>query len=510
MDHVAHHGPTRLSEANRHLVVEICRRLDGLPLALELVAARTRSLSLEAVNQRLEHRLDIAGVEVDLPDRQRTLRDTIAWSAELLSPASAVLFRRLGALPGGWTLEAAEALADPGTDATDTLDELVRQSLVRRVTGDQGAPDRFVMLETIREYAATELERSAEADQTRERAISTLTTILQRSEERFSMAEDQAAALAASDVERTNVRAMLDWAASNGRDEAALRLAAARHFWALRGLAVEGRDWLESLLARDAGYSDEAVAQGRTVLASLLLWVGDLDGARREWEAARKLWSGLGVTRKVAAIENNLGIVAERQDDLDRSRAHATKGLELMRELGDQPGIGSILGNLGVLALRQGDLDAAVKYNEEALAIGRAIGHLEMASIGLSNLGLIAVRRGDTGLARQLLTEALDINRRLDDAEGTMLTLESFAELSGGEGDVARLTRLHGGIARLREQIQVARSESERREFEALIARARATLGDASFDAAWRAGGELDLAALIEQALESPDGSTAS
>jgi predicted ATPase len=496
LDHATHHGPISSSAANRDIVVDICRRLDGLPLAIELAAARTRGLSLDAVQAQLARRLDLRGPQVDLPDRQRTLRDTIGWSADMLSPQAATLFRRLGVFVGGAPLAGAEAIAPTSETTIDALDELARHSLVR-------SGERYTMLETIREFAAEALTASGEGDEVRGRAVAWLTGVLDQAETRFARADDQQAAIASADAERANVRELLAWAAETGREEAGLLLAAHRHFWAMHGSVAEGRGWLERLLGLPVDYPDATVAQGRTVLASMLLRVGDLDGARANWEAASRLWEALGETRKVAVVENNLGIVAERQDDLDRATAHGVRALEQMRLLGDDIGVAATLGNLGVLALRQGDLDAGWQYNEEALALGRRTGNVAFTSIALTNLSGIAVKRGQPELARPWLEEALGMARELDDIEGMITVFETLGELALVRGEPFRAIRLYGGVDRLREEAEAVPSAWEQAQADAVLARCREGAGETAFEREWSAGRALDISELAAEALAS-------
>lgn len=511
IDEAGRHGATVLSNDNAGAIAEICRRLDGLPLAIELVAAQTRSIPISALAQRMEHRLDVPAPQVDLPDRQRTLRATITWSVGLLSPSAARLFSQVAVFAGGFPLEAAEAMSETARGAPDAagrveaqhanradgLDDLVRHSLVRLAPGGSG---RYSMLETIRELALGQLADGGQLDATRDAQIAWLTTVLERSETAFARAEDQAAAIDASDAERANVRDALAWAAANGREEAALRLAGARHFWAMRGSAVEGRRWLEDLLGRPMPYHDRTIAQARTVLGSLVLWMGDRETAQEHLEAARGLWQRLGEQRKLAVVENNLGIVAERMDDFERSRRHGERALALMRELDDAPGIGATLGNLGVLAARQNDFDAADRWHLEALAHARRIGDLETASIALTNLGAGAIQRGRVEEARRWTGEALELCRELDDLEGTIVAIETFGQIALRTDDPALHVRLFAGAQRLRDEYQAARLASEQPEVAAMLSQAREQLHDEGYEAARAEGIAMTLDDLVAAA----------
>ena len=494
MNHVGRHSDLTLTSDNASTVAEICRRLDGLPLALEVVAARARTMGLPDLLERLEHRLDLPATDVDMPARQRTLRDAIGWSVDLLSPSAADLFPRLGAFVGGFPLDGATAVG--GRDVDDALEELVRHSIVRRV--DSGAATRYGMLDMIREYAADELAAGKEEVVVRERLVAWLTSLLEAADAAFTRGRDEQTTLARAIAERANVRDSLTWAAANGRGDAALRLAAWRHFWMDRGSTIEGRGWIETLLSQRADYPDPLLAQARMTLASFALYMGDFDVARREWEDARPIWERLGERRKIAVIENNLGIVAERQDDLESARDHTERALAILRELDDKPGIAAALGGLGVLAARDGDIEAAERGYREAMEIANELGDERTLSITKTNLGDCAIRRHDLVEARRLTREALDLCRRLDDFEGTIICLESFAKIAAEESRHDRQVTLFGGSHRLRDESGAARYPFEVVEVAASLDHARVLMGDAAYEAAWQAGQALSIDELVD------------
>jgi predicted ATPase len=496
MEESRRHSSTALSSGNAGVVAEICRRLDGLPLAIELVAGRSRSMSFATMLARLERRLEISGTDLDLPERQRTLRAAIAWSSDMLKPDVRAVFARASVFVGGFTAASAAAVAGPAA-SDEALDQLVRHSLVTH----GGDHDRFSMLETIREFAQAELAAEGELDATRDRAAAWLVELLEGVEADYVQAHDRAAALDRAEAERNNVRELLAWAAANGRDEVALRLASAKNFWAVRGGVLEGLGWLRELVDRPADYSTRALAQGLTAFAGLAANVGQLAVARTRFEAALPLWQELGERRTEARVENNLGIVSERLDDLERARGHLDRALALMRHLDDRQGVASVIGNLGILAHRLEDWETAEQCDREALEIARELGDELTMSIASTNLANIALRRDDLAGARAHCAESLRLAHRLDDVEGIIICLETFAQIAGREGDAVGQVRLLAGAGRWRAAAGFAAYPSWESELDAMITSARAHLGDEEFERCWTEGAAMEPDALRTLAL---------
>ena len=497
MEEAQRHSSTPLTAANAGVVAEICRRLDGLPLALELVAGRSRSMSFSTMLARLEHRLEIAGADAELPDRQRTLRAAIAWSTDMLDPPVRTVFARVGIFVGGFTAEAAAAVAGPAA-SDESLDQLVRHSLVTH----GGDHDRFAMLETIREFAHDELTASGELDATRERAAAWLVDLLDGVEADYVQAHDRTAALDRADPERNNVRELLAWAAATGRHETALRLASAKNFWAVRGGVLEGLGWLGDLVDRPAPYPKRILARGLTSYAGLAANVGQLVVARKRFRAAARLWQELADARAEARVENNLGIVAERLDDLEDARLHLDRALALMREQGDRVGVASVIGNLGILAHRLEDWVTAERCDREALEIARELGDELTMSIASTNLANIALKRDDMGEARRYGADSLQLAQRLDDVEGMIICLETFAQIAGREGDPIRQVRLLAGAQHLREESGFAHYPAWTNELEPMVRTARERLGNDEFERLWTEGESMEPADLRRLALD--------
>jgi predicted ATPase/class 3 adenylate cyclase/Tfp pilus assembly protein PilF len=507
--------------ANAPAIAEVCTRLDGLPLAIELAAARVRLLPPEALLARLSTRLLTGGAR-DLEARQQTMRATIAWSEALLTPAERVLFRRLAVFVGGCTLEAAETVcvepegAEPlGLDVLEGLSTLVDHSLVQQWEED-GEP-RFGLLHTIREYALERLEGSGEAEVLRRAHAAFFLTLAEQAEPELTGPEARAW-LARLEREHGNLRAALGWARERGEAETGLRLVAAlERFWWVRGYLREGRAWVEGLLGPAAGTGAasgtagvvspaEAVPVGvraRALLAggSLALWQGDFAAAQPRLEQAAAQARAAGDRRTAGSALNSLGLLASRQGDRERAGARYEASLTLMREVGDQRGIAVVLANLGDLAVRQGDLERAAAVVNEALALGRQVGDHERIAVCLLYLGVVARKRGDLAPAEALGREALALFREFGDPRRCAAALEQLAATVGVAGHGARAARLLGAARAVQEVVGAPPPAPERADTEAAVAPARAALGEERWAAAFAAGRAMTLEEAIAEAL---------
>jgi predicted ATPase/transcriptional regulator with XRE-family HTH domain/tetratricopeptide (TPR) repeat protein len=474
-----------LTEENAPAVAEICRRLDGLPLAIELAAVRVRVLSPAALLTRLEHRLPfLTGGARDLPRRQQTMGDTIAWSHDLLSSEEQALFRRVAVFSGGFTLEAAEWVSGVGSrvpgkapaphlsssdtrhPAPGTLDliaSLVDQSLVRPVEGCGDEP-RFTMLETIREYGLIRLSERGEAEDVRRAHAGYCLALAERAESELT-GPAQAEWLDRLEAEHANVRSALDWCFGGDETDMAVRLVGAPwHFWQVRGHVGEGRAWAETAVAR--GNTEPTLARARALRAAGLLaeYHGDYGQAVARHEAAAAVWRVLGDERNLARTLDHLGNCAHDQGDFARAARLHEEALALARKAGDTRGIASALGNLGIMAIHIDQLETARLRLEEALTLLRALDHAHGVAHALSNLGVVAMREGDMERAMPLLAEALGAWRELGDQDEAASTLVKLSEAE----------RLVGNLDRA-----MARCE-EGRELFALLGNMRASAGATS------------------------------
>jgi predicted ATPase/class 3 adenylate cyclase len=505
-----------VTAANAQAIAEVCTRLDGLPLAIELAAARVRLLPPEALLARLTSQLKLlTGGARDLEARQQTMRAAIAWSEDLLSVAERTLFRRLAVFVGGCTLEAAEAIcASPEgaaplrLDVLEGLAALVDQSLVQQ--REEGGEPLFGMLQVIREYALEQLEASGEAEALRRAHAAELVVLVERAEPQLTGPE-AGTWLERLEREHDNLRAALGWAQERGEAETGLRLVAALwRFWEARGHLREGRAWAEGVLALEsgvgAGHAD-AVVRARAFYAGgvLAMWQGDHAAAGTWLEQAETLGRAAGDLRTAARALNVLGVAASNQGDTEQAAAYFEKSLALMRIVGNQSGIAVALNNLGDAAYYQGDLEQAAVAFTEALALSRQSGDRARIATCLGNLGWVARRRGAVAQAEALGRESLALYREVGDLRRCAGGLEHLATTAAVAGHGERAARLLGAAAAQREALGTPQGVREREDTERAVAAAQAALGDEAWAAAVAAGAALSLAEAVSEALGDVD-----
>ena len=465
----------RLTAENAAAIAAICTNLDGLPLAIELAAARIRSLSPATLLTRLEHRLAIlTGGAPDLPARQQTLRGAIDWSYDLLTADEQRLFRRLGTFVGGWTMEAAEAVCGEGEfgfTVLDCLESLVGKSLVRHVEA-VGDPPCFTILETVREYGLERLETSGETAAV-QRAHAAYFLSLAEAVEPKLIGPDQTAALAQLEGEHDNLRAVLRWAREHHEAETGLRLAGALwRFWQAHGYLNDGRAWLDGLLAldHDAGdYSPPSVRAKALIGAAMLAFrQNDYRHAAMLSEKSLALYREMGDRGGIADVLNTLGLVADNLGDPHHAVALYTESLALYRELGSVWEIATSLNNLGVLARAQGEYVRASAFLGESLILRRNLGDAWGTAQSLTNLGRIAQDQGDYAGAAPLHEESLLLRQTLGDRQGIAIALANLGQIAWVQGNSFRATLL------FEESLTLSRALGDRRT----TALALSSLGD--------------------------------
>ncbi len=434
------------------IVAEICRRLDGLPLAIELAAARIKLLPPRALLTRLESRLTVlTGGARDLPARQQTLRGTIDWSYDLLGPGEQALFAWLSVFVGGCTLEAVEDVCAraggvPG-DVLDGMTALVDSSLLRQEDPARGEP-RFFLLETIREYAHERLAQSGAEGTLRAAHAAYFLTLVERAEPDL-MGPRQDDWLARLDQEHDNLRAALRWAHESNRQQVGLRIAAVVwRFWNIRGHHSEGRSWLEGLLAwqetQEASVAPAVVrAKALNGAGRLATQQGDNMRATVLIEKSLALWRELDDTQGIADTLDNLGDLSYMQGDYARSTVLHEESLALYRALGDTQGIASLLTELGMGAYTQGAYARATMLNEESLALHRKLDNMGGISGSLNGLGMIADDQGDYARATMLFEEGLTLQRELGNSPIVATLLTRLGLVAQHQGHYARATMLH-------------------------------------------------------------------
>jgi predicted ATPase/class 3 adenylate cyclase/Flp pilus assembly protein TadD len=534
-----------LTTKNAAAVAEICARLDGLPLAIELAAARVRILPPQALLRRLGNRLQLLkGGPRNLPNRQQTLRKTIDWSYDLLTEEEKTLLGRLSVFTGGSTLEAIEEICDPegGLEALERVESLLEKSLLRREDGT-GEELRFAMLETVQEYAREKLEESGEARQIERRHAEYFLQLAEEAERELK-GSDQLEWLQSLEAEHDNMRVALSWALGQEKGELGLRLAGALwRFWWMRGYDSEGRRWLEEALkaggrgsiesramalagvgrlARDQGDLDraeEASQEGLELLVEeatqrseaklhLLLSLGHVALEREDYSRATELFEeGLTLSRKMgsgwglARFVMSLATVIHEQGDLEQARELYEESIDLYRERGDKLGLARCLNNLGLVVYSLGDLGRAAKLTEESVSLLEALGAGADTAVGLCNLGWMALLRSDLGRAGDFFEESLVLAWDTGTKPILLTTLEGYSCVAGARGEARRAARLWGAAQSL-ETEGIPRDTDWLEEADERISAARSDLGEQAWEEALAKGRAMRLEEAVSYALE--------
>ncbi len=515
-------------EMGRDTISEICNHLDRLPLAIELAAARVRILPPETMLSRLENRLELlTSGPRDAARRHQALRDTIGWSFELLDDDQRELFRRMGAFVGGCTLDAIEEV---GAADLDTVAALVDHSLVR----SEG--DRFVMLETIREYAADVLAERADSETIRRRHAAHYVALAEAAGPRLT-GPDQARSRGALEADRDNIRAALRFSLDHGDVDTALRLCASLwRFWLDRGYLSEGRVWLDEALSASGASSslrarvltgdgvlshyqgdyaraddlcrealalsrslddDRAAADALTGLAVVRRSLGDYAEAEALYREALASYERLGDEAGVVRALDRLGIALAVAGDNERARPLFERALELSRGLGDSNGIALALHGLAFVRPPGGQARAQAQA-DESLAILRGLGDRRNVSRVLWSAADVSADLGDSAAAAAYLEESLTLCAEFGDPWFCGVVLEEAAVLAAATGDVDRAARLFGAAEAVRAGIGAPLPAMYRVDHDRVVPEVRSALGDEPFTEAWEQGGRLPLRATVE------------
>jgi predicted ATPase/transcriptional regulator with XRE-family HTH domain len=496
-----------LTASNAPHVAAICSRLDGLPLAIELAAARVALLDPAALLRRLERRLPLlTDGSADLPTRQQTLRTTLAWSFDLLDSETQVLFRRLSAFAGGCTLEAADGVASdaalPSESLLDHIQVLVDSSLVYAVDHVPEEP-RIEMLETVRELAAEYLRDSGEETAIRSRHLEFYLSLAELANVEL-FGPELATWLARLERDIANLRAALDWAWEQRQIVVGLRLAGAlAPFWRTRGHASEGRAHLTRLIeamdVREVPAAVQARAlDGAGVLANA---EGDQHRAMQLLDRAVALYRDAGDPLAAVRALNTRGGVDYDRGDLDNAMARFTECAALARVANDLGEIGRALGNVGEVHYHLGALDRAAACHEDALSLARRAGRADVEAYQLSDLANVALRRGDFGRAATLHRQSLILKRRLADHRRVAISLEDMAALAVAQGRPSHAARLLGAATELRAAIGAPLPEPERVTTERTTELGRAALGDVAWSTEFENGRLAPLNDIVVEAL---------
>jgi predicted ATPase/transcriptional regulator with XRE-family HTH domain len=503
-------------------VAAICEQVDRLPLAIELAAMHVKVLSLPELQERLTHRLALLrGGARDLPARQQTMEDAIAWSYELLTEQQQRCFRTLGVFVGGWTLEAAEEVGTTSGEVAAeesilTLAALVDASLVQAEMSP-GEAVRFGMLELMRDYALQQLHAAGEEEQCRRRHAAYYARLAETVFAHFGPEPGvrQAHVAFALAQELPNARAALQWAEERHEAELGLRLVGFARLWHVRGQMSEARRWMERMLALDLRAREQGehaapltlrirllYGLGRTMVRHGKVERGAEATAREALQLARSIGDHHGISNAFAT----LGMIAQASGKLDEAKAAYTESATHARQ-GEQSGLVSrALSHLGELAGLQGDLARATALVEEALALALAVGMTWDIPIYLTLLGHLARQQQDYSLAKAHYREALVLYRAFGSPTYIAACLDGYAATACAEGHYAQATRLCAQASTLREQTQTALLPAEREAFEQVVASARAALDEPAFAREWNTGTTRTQDEAIDDALS--DGTT--
>jgi predicted ATPase len=446
-----------VTKENAPAVAEICSRLDGLPLAIELAASRIKVLSPDAILSRLGSGLDLLTASArNIPERQRTLRGAIDWSYGLLDEPERQLFARLSVFASSGDLEAVEAVGNPdgdlGVDTFDTVASLVDKSLIRQTEPEAGEP-RFGMLETIREYAGERCEVEWDAEATRRRHAEHFLALAEAAEP-YLDGPEQVAWLDRLDREQGNLQAALRWAIDVGEPERGLRAAAAVwRFWQVRGHFGSGLDWLERLLARP-GERTAVRAKAEDAAGSLAYWQANAADAERHYREALAIYRELGDRAGIAQATYDLAFVPViRRTGFEESGRLLQEAIELYEELGDVTAAAKAKGDLGLFLMMTGDHRAALPLMEESLSRSRERGDLIRLADDLLRVAEVHRALGDHDVARREHLEALDIMERTHAPGGIAAVLQLMASVYADRGDHGRAMRLFGAGGAISESI---------------------------------------------------------
>jgi predicted ATPase/DNA-binding CsgD family transcriptional regulator len=494
-----------LTAENKATVAAICRRVDGLPLAIELAAARIKVLPPAALLARLEQRLPLlTGGSRDLPTRQRTMRDAIAWSHDLLDPDEQALFRRLGIFVGGFDLEAAQAVCaapqDLNLDLFEGVSSLVDKSLLRQETGP-GEEPRFTMLETIREYALERLAASGEADAGRQAHAAWYLEVAV-ADVPPPMGWIDSVRLGCLAAEQGNFRAALDWFATCRDPESLARLARTLNwFWQVAGQQREARVWLNKAMSVSAETSPEARLGLLAAGASLAAQQGEHQQATALAQELLALARAHGDRPAETVAGIFLSRSANQREDYAEATALAQEFVALCRELGDTPMLPWALQRLGIEKHIAGDYPSAVALIEESLEVFRAAGNQIGVAYALSNLGLTRHFMGDSRAAVALYRESLALPGNVRDPWETAALLSQLAALAAEAGHVEPAARLLGAATGIYETTGTAPQPYFSTHVNRAVATARSRLGEQDYETTHAAGRRIPLKTMLHEAL---------
>ena len=493
-----------LTQQNAAAIATICRRLDGLPLALELVAARLKVLPPTALLARLDEALPLlSGGPRDLPERQRTMRDTVAWSHDLLHTEDQILFRRLSVFAGGFGLPAAEAVG--GSAAFEGLSALLENSLVRpgaRPSDGEVVEPRFTTLETVRAYGLERLEGSGEGEEIRGRHADYYVALAKRATPELE-GGGQVAWLERLESEHDNLRTALAWLLERGRAEQTARLGSAIWlYWVVRGHAGEGQMWLERALASGRLTGSER-ANTLGAISLLLLAKGEIGRMTDLVEEAITEASAAGDEETLNFLFIQRGYAATFRGDLDAAEEALQGVLAVLRDRGGRWGAAPVLNALAQVALSHGNFDRAMEFLREGEDLSRETEDAFMLATNLNIQATISQLQGDEGRTEVVLGESVALSSALRDSWTLVYGLVGLAGIAARRGEPERAARIFGAAEAMGEAASVTIAFPPTRAlYEQDLATVRARLDAQAFQASWAEGQAMTVQEAVAEALD--------
>jgi predicted ATPase/DNA-binding CsgD family transcriptional regulator len=482
-----------LTQENAASVARVCYRLDGIPLAIELAAARMKALSVGQISERLEGSFALlsTGARTQMP-HHRTIRATMDWSYGLLEEQERALLRRLSVFAGGFTLEAAEAVGSgegiPEAEILDVLASLVGKSLV--LVDEHGAGNRYRLLETVRQYGREKLEEAGEAKEAGGRHAEYFLRLAEEAEPELK-GRDQVAWLDLLEQNHDNLRAAIRQFLDLGRSGDVARLCwSLWFFWRVHGQQGEGYRYTGEALDLEGELSTEERAKLLCARGIMSYGLESVEGTARLWKSSEDLFRQTGDNSGLALALGGLALMALARRDLDRSAAFFEEGLRRYRQAGNEWGVSSILSHRGLIALSRGDLEGAARDFEEGLEISRRTGDRLVRSIALHNLAWASQLRGNHEQAMSLYVEGLGVSAELGDGAGIAYCLEGIADLVPAEDQAEHKARLYGASEAILETVGAPLyvQMHDRELYSLTIGKLRSSLGETAFEAAFSEG----------------------
>jgi predicted ATPase/DNA-binding SARP family transcriptional activator len=502
-----------LDERNASSVAQICQRLDGIPLAIELAAARIKVLSVDEIAARLDDRFSLltSGSRTAIP-RHQTLRATIDWSYDLLAEPERILFRRLSVFSGGFTLEAAEAVCSQGMKRSDILDllgRLVDKSLVIVEADSEVSQTRYRMLETIRQYALEKLVDTGEASVIRDQHLDFYLSLAEKSEPHI-FGREAAIWIHRLDKELDNIRGAMDWSTNGGKAVAALRMAGSLvyfcYFWFGRGnLISEWQRRIQLALSRPEGM-ERTLARAKALNGLGFMYWADMYPTDRglELEEALDIARELGDRWNTATALRYLGLLNSMQGNYVQARSLLEQSLEIWRTMGPEGkmGLSWTLTFLGDVALNQNEWDEARSIYEEVVTILRKIGEKNFLAYSVRRLALLAWREKDYRKATALCKESLDLNRELGDLRGVLACIAGFTDIAVSQRKVERAAQIMAAVESQLVSMGMQLLPLDKMEYERNLSHLRAKLDEKTLNKFWKKGNGMSLEETIALALE--------